>query len=95
MHHVLFFEHGIIERLRLEQISGSHLVQSTQFKLDYLQQLAQDILQEVLQGRQHSGQPISLVSHWMYSKVFPDVQRKPPVSCFVPIAPDPVFTGHY
>ena len=41
-----------------------------------------------------SGQPVPVLGHPHSEKVFPDVQREPPVFQSVPIAPGPV-TGHH
>jgi len=72
---------------------------TTLLKQGHPEQVAQDRIQaafEYLQGwRLHhlSGHPVPGLSHHHSVKVFPDVQREPPVSQFVPIASCPV-TGH-
>jgi len=69
------------------------------FKQGHLDQAAPDhvrMASEYLQGcRLHhrSGQPVPALGHPDSKKVFPDVQRAPPVLLFVPTASGPV-PGH-
>ena len=69
-------------------------------KQGHLDQAAQDCVStafEYLQGwKLHnlSGQPVSVLSHPHSKKVFPDVQREPPVFQLMPIASGP-GTGHH
>ena len=73
---------------------------TTLLKQGHLDLVTQDHVQtafEYLQGwrlRNLSGQRVPALSHPDSKKVFPDVQRKPPVFQFVPIAFGPV-TGYY
>ena len=68
-------------------------------KWGHIEPIAQDHIQtafvDIQRGRHHklSGQSVTVVGQ-LHSKVFPDIQRKPLVLEFVPIASCPV-TGHY
>jgi len=65
-------------------------------KHGHLELVAQDHVLEYLQGwRLHNlpGQPVPWLGHPHREKVFPDVQREPPVFQFVPTASGPA-TGH-
>jgi len=68
-------------------------------KHSHLELLAQNHVQttfEYLQGgRSHknSGQPVSVLNHPHSEKLFPDIQREPPVFQFLSIASCPI-TGH-
>jgi len=69
-------------------------------KQGHLEPVARDHVQvafEYLQGwRLHSLslQPVPVLGHPHMDKVFPDVQREPPVFQFLPMASGPV-TGHH
>jgi len=85
----------IKERFRLEGTSGGHLFQPL-CSSRALELVAQDHVQVAFQYVQGEslhdlpGQPVTLKG----KKVFPDVQREPPVFLFVPTAAGPV-TGHH
>jgi len=70
-------------------------------KKGHLKPVAQDHVQmafEYLQGwRLHniSGQPVPVLGHPHSEKVFPDVQRQPPVFQFVPVASCLVTRHHW
>jgi len=70
-------------------------------KQGYLEPVAQGCVQtafEYLQGwRLHnlSGQPVPVLGHPDSKKVFPDVQRQPPVFQLVPIASGPGTRHHW
>jgi len=86
--------------LRLEGTSGGDLGQRPLLKQGHLDPVAQVCVQmafEHLQGwRLHnlSGRPVPVLGHPHSEKVFPDVQREPPVFQCVPVASGPV-TGHH
>jgi len=89
----------ITEWLRLEGTFGG-LVQPPLLKQGHLEVVPQGCVQIAfgyLQGgRLHSlsGQAVPVLGHPHSEKVFPNVQREPPVFWFVPIASGP-DTGHH
>lgn len=75
----------ITERLRLEQISGDHLVHACpQLKHGHIEHIAQDHVWvgfEYIRRRKFYnlfGQPVPLLCH-PYNKVFPHIQMEPHV----------------
>ena len=85
----------------LEGASGGHLVQPPCSSKATYSLLAQNHVQtafEHLQGWRLDnlpGQPVPVLSHSHCKKVFPDVQREPPVFQVVPIASGPVAGHHW